>query len=326
MHRGRSLSLVVFPALLLAPTAVRAQETGATKDAETAPATDTAAAETSDMPPPPPPASPPDLVRLKDGAMYRGTIGELVPEGQVTMVLVTGETRRFEMKDVAYAGPATDDPGSAPDRAPAKSVPREPETKRAERRPAGAPLVTVQGKPVDLRITADTPHLTLHVSSGMGRSHGTVVGVSAYPRNDWFVGNMSAVGQRFDRICTAPCEATLPAGTYTLAAAVPDEELVIVDDPVVLRESGLLRASYESNAGIRTTGWVVGGSSLVAGIALSLVGYYVRSTPDDCEGFCEEESNTAMMLTGIGIAFAGVIAGTIMVAIPDEVTLTFVPE
>src|SRR3954471_22558833 len=48
----------------------------------------------------------PDVVRLKNGGMLRGTISELVPGGDVVLITATGEERRFAMRDVDYAGPA----------------------------------------------------------------------------------------------------------------------------------------------------------------------------------------------------------------------------
>jgi hypothetical protein len=53
-------------------------------------------------------APPSDLVRLKNGGMVRGSIIELVPGSFVVVELKNGETRRFEMNDVEYAGPEDD--------------------------------------------------------------------------------------------------------------------------------------------------------------------------------------------------------------------------
>jgi hypothetical protein len=46
----------------------------------------------------------PDEVRTVDGGVYRGTIVENVPNGEVVLLLLTGETRRFERPSVQYAG------------------------------------------------------------------------------------------------------------------------------------------------------------------------------------------------------------------------------
>lgn len=51
-------------------------------------------------------AGPPtDVVRLKNGGMVRGSIIELAPSSFVVVELKNGETRRFEMSEVEYAGP-----------------------------------------------------------------------------------------------------------------------------------------------------------------------------------------------------------------------------
>jgi hypothetical protein len=56
------------------------------------------------------PATPPDVVRLKDGSFFRGTILELVADDHVVLRLSSGETKRFAMDDVKYAGSAADEP------------------------------------------------------------------------------------------------------------------------------------------------------------------------------------------------------------------------
>jgi len=49
----------------------------------------------------------PDEVRLKDGSVFRGTITERVPSDHVDLLMPTGQTRRFHMSDVSYAGAAS---------------------------------------------------------------------------------------------------------------------------------------------------------------------------------------------------------------------------
>ena len=48
--------------------------------------------------------APPDLVKLNDGSFFRGVILEKVANDHVDIELPSGERRRFEMRDVAYAG------------------------------------------------------------------------------------------------------------------------------------------------------------------------------------------------------------------------------
>src|SRR5688572_477116 len=57
-----------------------------------------------------PAVSAPDVVRLKNGGLLRGTISELVPGQTVTIVTASGKTRELPMAEVDYAGPADKDP------------------------------------------------------------------------------------------------------------------------------------------------------------------------------------------------------------------------
>jgi hypothetical protein len=50
-----------------------------------------------------------DVVKLKDGSLFRGTITALVAGDHVDLLLLSGETRQFTMSEVAYAGPAATD-------------------------------------------------------------------------------------------------------------------------------------------------------------------------------------------------------------------------
>src|SRR5688572_540615 len=54
--------------------------------------------------------TPPDIVRLRNGGMLRGTIVELKPGETVEILLLNGETRKIPMADVEYAGPAETPP------------------------------------------------------------------------------------------------------------------------------------------------------------------------------------------------------------------------
>jgi hypothetical protein len=53
-----------------------------------------------------------DVVVLKDGSLFRGTITELVAGERVTILLPSRETKTFSTSRVAYAGPAADMPSA----------------------------------------------------------------------------------------------------------------------------------------------------------------------------------------------------------------------
>jgi hypothetical protein len=54
-----------------------------------------------------------DTVILQDGTLLRGTIVEVSPNAYVVIQTATGETRRFEVANVRYAGPSERAPTAA---------------------------------------------------------------------------------------------------------------------------------------------------------------------------------------------------------------------
>src|SRR5260370_29801663 len=146
----------------------------------------------------PPSASipPPDIVRLKDGGIARGTIVELIPNDSVTIQLVSGQTRKFPMSSAIYAGPAKADVAGSP--TPSES--------------GAAPNVSVYGEHDTIRLTLEDPNLTFHVKTSGGR------------------GAIEEGG--FSRLCTAPCKIELLAGGQPLALSHPECGLAVAQtDP-----------------------------------------------------------------------------------------------
>lgn len=62
-------------------------------------------------------------------------------------------------------------------------------------------------------------------------------------------------------VCAAPCSSSLPAGTCAFGLTRDNGGEVPVKQPVELRGSTRLEGRYESRAGLRRAGWVVGGTS-----------------------------------------------------------------
>jgi hypothetical protein len=59
------------------------------------------------------PANAPDVVLMKTGDLFRGTIAERL-QSETTVVLMTGETRRIPATEVHYAGPSQQTPKPEP--------------------------------------------------------------------------------------------------------------------------------------------------------------------------------------------------------------------
>lgn len=192
-------------------------------------------------------AIPADVVMLKNGGMLRGTIVELVPGSFVSVLLPTGETRKVAMAEVEYAGLASEMPRKKKTDVPlAPPAPPPPPVAPAPSpvRPAEQARPAVPVKPPDVRIHLDAKqsNLTYYVEE---RSPGDLV-----------------------RLCTAPCDVLLPAGTYVFAIAGPDGRVTKVGDPIRIEGEGGLVATHESEKPWRTAGWFTLGVGQAVGLGM----------------------------------------------------------
>jgi hypothetical protein len=249
----------------------------------------------------PAPTAPPDLVLLKNGGMLRGTISELTPGQQVTIVLLTGETRKVPMSDVTYAGPASKAPGAAP--APPSPTPPDSDAAR--------PTITVKANEVPIKFVSSEPKLTLHL-----KTHSAVLARTS--------GRVAVRG--YDRICTSPCEASLPSGTHEFGVSPEGGDPVEVDKSVTLESASKLEAKYESKSGVRTIGWVLAIGGSIGGTILILT---ASGSEENCSsGSCIDmpQVNTDQLYAGLGIAGAGlIIGGALILFSTDSAELKLTP-
>ena len=238
--------------------------------------------------------------------MLRGTISELLPGDSVTIVTVTGQTRQFRAAEVDYAGPTAKDPGaSASAPAPAAVSPAAaPAAAPPSSNGSVEPYVTVTGKRANVRLVSDPPGLTFHRAS----SSAVAVGPGGV-----------AVARGFERLCTAPCSISLPAGTETLALS-QDDGLPRAADPIAIPEgNSQIDGHLESRAGVRTAGWVIALGSAVVGSVLMIKS---RSTSQDCsDAFlgCQtkDDLDVGMLVGGAAVLSIGVGVGVGMAFIGD---------
>lgn len=256
----------------------------------------------------------PDVVVLRNGGMAKGTISEMYPGGQVVLVLMSGKTRTFRMADVRYAGPAAGAPREASegDAAPTEtSRGATSDTESQSTRGRVRPLVTVHAEEARLTLKASEPDVTFHVSTGMA------VG-----------GRFTAVG--YDRICTAPCDASMATGTYTLALSTGTDAPVSSDERVTL-EAGpsTVEGVYTSNVGLRTAGWVL----VVGGPAAGLATMFLTQD-ESCFGgdpssnvapICSKTFSSTGLLIGGALAVGGVLGGLALISVKDGAEIRVSP-
>ncbi|HET7544486.1 MAG TPA: hypothetical protein VFK05_31660 [Polyangiaceae bacterium] len=200
----------------------------------------------------------PDIVRLKNGGILRGTISELVPGDYVSLVLITGEQRKVPYADVQYAGPANaaPNPVAAP-AVPAPAAPAPAVAAAAGAMPAASnpanepqPFAVVHAKETRVNVVSKPNGLTLFrrsVSAGIGG-----------------VGTVNA----YDEVCTAPCNVSMPAGTHTFAIAraggKPHET-----DPVTLPAGNAnMTITYVDRTFIRIGLGLLGFAGLISSVAI----------------------------------------------------------
>jgi hypothetical protein len=252
-----------------------------------------------DAPAPAAAAEAKDVVRLKNGGLLRGTISELVPGDTVTIVTATGKTREIAMAEVAYAGPADKDPDShaapaATAAAPASTTLPSDETTSE---------VTVRADKATLKLESEPPGLTFHRASG-----------SAFAAGSGGV----AVARGYQRLCTAPCEVTLPAGSEVLAISegngFPREAGAVTLPAGTSRVKG----SLESRSGMRVAGWVIAVGSIVGGTALMLTASKDVEKCDDYIGCrTSSELDGTKLILGAVVLGAGSGVGFFMAFRPD---------
>lgn len=252
-RRTRNRVLAIAATLALACAALPGQALATPPEAVAAP---TPAA----PPAPPAPAAPlapatppaqspavsvaaPDLIRLKNGGMLRGIIAES-GGSFVTIVLVTGETRKIPAADVTYAGPAAAAPASAPVT------------------PSDAASATDPGT---------RPISDVHVPEARVSFVAVPTGSSLSRRSSaTSLARQASKATGYDEVCTAPCVASLPAGTHTFAVARPHGEPIEAKPVTLPTGSSTLTANYVDKSGNRIAFALLGAGAMVGGLVLEL--------------------------------------------------------
>ncbi len=247
-----------------------------------------------------------DVVRLKDGSLFRGTITELVPKDHVDLLLASGQTRRFSMRDVVYAGAAASAPGATQGSAAAGAA-------EAATEAAGSPAnLHVEANLPDVQLLAPTTQSSM---SGSGFSPGGQTVYFGAQRKDYAIA------------CTAPCDVQISQGVHRLALSHAGGPAIEADAPVEVKGPGTLHATYTSRQSTRTAGLVFfllgvgGGSALVLNGALN--------GPSSCDpesDFCIHDPDYTQMALGLVLVLGGAVAGIAASMTGDQARVELVPQ
>jgi hypothetical protein len=238
-----------------------------------------------------------DMVRLKDGALFRGTISEFIPGEKVVIVTVAGAVREFPTADVSYAGPIG---GESPATSVAPSEQPAPESRHSAE--ATRPEVTVEAPTARLRLESELPGVTFHRA------------------------RVLSPFSSYQRLCTAPCSVTLPAGSESFALGGPDHTVRDAEPVVIPEGNSRVVGSFHSRQGIRIAGWALVGASVVAG---TLAAILPRGEKQVCDyGGCRmvPDDDYAAMAVGVSVATAGLIGGFIMAMTRDVASVEVLPD
>lgn len=253
--------------------------------------------------------SPPDVVVLKSGGMVRGTISEMDPAGDVVIRTTTGKLRSFAMSEVEFAGPKERMPTGS--RKPAASGDEKPKRKPMRTEPR------VNADAVEVNLRANLPEVTFHLKMGSANFEGLGQGWTA--NGGLMTTAVSGSSNSYAVICTAPCTATLPAGTHRLALSLEGGKSIEAEQSVTLDGPAQVEGTYSSNSGVRTAGWVIGIAGGLAGLGMMFAAF-PSSDPDD-----EESGDSTLMLAGTGVAIASFITAWIMISVDDDADVQAAP-
>jgi hypothetical protein len=265
-------------------------------------------------------AQPNDVVMLKSGGLLRGTISEYVPGSHVTIVTVTGDTKRINASEVTFAGPAEKAPGAGRGGGGGHGH-------GGHRGPSGM-TVNAPEAPVQLRSEQDGVTFLVRTGESTGSAVTTGFGMGFGYRGSAMMPSTaftSVHGRSYGRVCTAPCEATVPAGSYSMALTKGNGSPIEVEDMVRVDGPSTLQGTYTSYSALRTAGSVLGIVSVVGGIILAVTSF---DRVEKCqENICEEDieiDKTRLIASGV-VLLGGGIAGSIMANKSDEASIRILP-
>lgn len=224
--------------------------------------------------------------------MMRGTISEMDPAGSVTITTTAGKVREFPMTEVAYAGPAKDEPQHKPD---VEETPSPP--------PVVKPYVTVNGERALVKLKSTQGQLTFYRQTDAAEAVGA---------------NGVAVAIGFSRLCVAPCEIEIPAGTEMLSVSPGGRHPARPVSVTIPPGRSDIIGSYESNKGTRAAGVVLFVATGITSAVLMGMGISAAST--------DGEVDTGMLVAGGLVLVGGTLGGVYLVTQRDKATFKVHPQ
>ncbi|MBI5532280.1 MAG: hypothetical protein HY898_06180 [Deltaproteobacteria bacterium] len=174
---------------------------------------------------------------------------------------------------------------------------------------AGSAAARNGGEGVPVQLRADKPAITFYYNASLTMR-----------------GDDKASAITYKRICTAPCETTLPPGSYIMALSKgTSTDPAPVEEPVVVNGPTSLQGTHTSYKALRVASAVVGIGSAIGGVIL--IGFGLMKSKDTCDAAgCKTEADPDWnkVAVGAGVIIVGAIASAIMNK-SDTATVRVVP-
>lgn len=174
-------------------------------------------------------------------------------------------------------------------------------------RPAGAQSAETARREARVRFETSPAHLAVYLTSYRSTVRASAGGHSAYGEE-----------REFRRVCVAPCEAAMPAGTDTYAVALPGGRTEGKPYPIgtltLPPGNSTARIEYRDRSAIRDVGQFVGLGPAVIGVIYATVQLVALTR-------CPEESCKKSHIRGAALGgglFLGGLAITLVVSSIDD--------
>jgi hypothetical protein len=198
---------------------------------------------------------PPDVVRLRSGAMVRGTILESDPGGETVLRAHDRQIRRYPSSEVEYAGPADRVPGPV---APPSSTP--PSAPYAVPPPGVRPVPPTE----PLIIPDPEPHAP-PPSEGGARLRFTInVGERLRVTQ--------VVGIQIRDLCIAPCDATVIGNPVRFMLSRGGRPAMELQPAVTVASGAIVHLAYHDR-----------GPRRMAGVAVAAIGFAMCRAPSPAQ-------------------------------------------
>jgi hypothetical protein len=134
----------------------------------------------------------------------------------------------------------------------------------------------------------------------------------------------------YARMCTAPCDATLAAGTYRLALSRGGRSSLVPAEPVTIQGPSTVTGAYTSRRGLRIAGWSLMSVGVVVGSVLAVAAATRAPSciyPDGthASAVCGERPDAGPLWGAAAVFGAAAVVGLVLALQHDSASISVTP-